>query len=160
MVRNKRIFFSILLLVTIVLFMSDAPLTPQPGQSRGQTVYVPAYSHIYHGDRNQWFNLTVTLSIRNIDMTGKISVDSVNYYNSTGRMLKRYQNQPKVLGPLESIRFIIPESDAFGGSGANFIVTWSAAEKVNNPIIEAVMIGSRQQQGISFVSRGRAILEK
>ncbi|HPQ54459.1 MAG TPA: DUF3124 domain-containing protein, partial [Spirochaetota bacterium] len=74
--------------------------------------------------------------------------------------LKRYQREPRELGPLESIRFIIPESDTFGGSGANFIVKWSAAVDVNNPVIEAVMIGSRQQQGISFVSRGRVILDK
>ncbi|MBU2627056.1 MAG: DUF3124 domain-containing protein, partial [Proteobacteria bacterium] len=35
--------------------------------SYGQTIYVPAYSHIYIGDRERPFLLTVTLSIRNID---------------------------------------------------------------------------------------------
>jgi len=35
--------------------------------SDGQTIYVPAYSHIYSGNREQPFLLTVTLSIRNID---------------------------------------------------------------------------------------------
>ena len=149
-----------LLLLVVILFLSDTPLMPQSGQSRGQTVYVPAYSHIYHGDNNRWYNLTVTLSIRNIDMSRKITINSVDYYNSSGRMLKRYQREPKELGALESIRFIIPESDTFGGSGANFIVKWSATEKVNNPVIQAVMIGSRQQQGISFVTRGRVVIEK
>lgn len=148
------------MLLAVFVFISDGPLVPQPGMSVGQRVYVPAYSHIYHGDRNQWYNLTVTLSIRNIDMKRKITINSVDYYNSSGRMLKRYQRQPKVLGSLESIRFIIPETDTFGGSGANFIVTWSAAEKTNNPIIETVMIGSQQQQGISFVCRGRELLDK
>ncbi|HPJ38602.1 MAG TPA: DUF3124 domain-containing protein [Spirochaetota bacterium] len=160
MMRNKKYYCNTLLLLVSILLLSDTPLMPQPGLSRGQTVYVPAYSHIYHGDNNRWYNLTVTLSIRNIDMGRKITINSVDYYNSSGRRLKRYQREPRELGPLESIRFIIPESDTFGGSGANFIVKWSAAVDVNNPVIEAVMIGSRQQQGISFVSRGRVILDK
>ena len=29
--------------------------------SKGQTVYVPAYSHVYHGHGNHPFNLTATL---------------------------------------------------------------------------------------------------
>lgn len=33
----------------------------------GQSVYVPIYSHIYHGDRENPFDLAATLSIRNTD---------------------------------------------------------------------------------------------
>ena len=40
------------------------------GLSSGQTIYVPAYSHIYTGNREKPFLLTVTLSIRNIDPSG------------------------------------------------------------------------------------------
>ena len=36
--------------------------------SKGQTIYVPAYSHIYSGDRERPFLLTVTVSIRNTDL--------------------------------------------------------------------------------------------
>ena len=31
-------------------------------RSQGQTIYVPAYSHIYHGVKTREFLLTVTLS--------------------------------------------------------------------------------------------------
>ncbi len=52
------------------------------------------------------------------------------------------------------------ESDLRGGSGANFIVKWKADVPANRPIIEAVMIGARGQQGISFTSRGEEVIEK
>ena len=47
--------------------------------SKGQTVYVPIYSHIYIGDRERPFLLAATLSIRNTDPDHQITVLSVNY---------------------------------------------------------------------------------
>jgi len=48
---------------------------------------------------------------------------------------------------------------ARAGSGANFLVKWKSQTKVNPPLIEGVMIGTRSGQGISFVSRGQVINE-
>jgi hypothetical protein len=42
---------------------------------KGQTVYVPVYSHIYSGDREQPFYLAATLSIRNTDTKHAITLD-------------------------------------------------------------------------------------
>jgi hypothetical protein len=44
-----------------------------------------------------------------------------------------------------------------GGSGANFIVEWTAATTVSEPVVEAVMISAQAGQGISFLSPGRVI---
>ena len=55
---------------------------------------------------------------------------------------------------------MIAERDKAGGSGANFIVEWTATQPVTVPIIEAVMIGTQTQQGISFTSRGQVIAER
>jgi hypothetical protein len=123
----------------------------------GQTVYVPAYSHIYHQDKKQTFDLAITLSIRNTDPTNSIVVKSVRYYNSEGKLLKKYLEQPIQLTALASTDFFVDTSDTSGGSGASFIVEWVAQTKVTEPAIEAVMIGSGFQQGISFVSPGRVI---
>ena len=125
--------------------------------SKGQTIYVPAYSHIYIGDREQPFLLTVTLSLRNADTKYKIVFTAVNYYDSEGRLIKKYLNQPLTLKPLESKRYVVPQQDKTGGSGANFIVEWQAEQPVNAALVESVMIGAASQQGISFTSRGRAI---
>ena len=126
---------------------------------RGQTVYVPAYSHIYTGNRELAFNLTINLSVRNTDPDRSITVTRVSYYDTQGKLVRRYLNEDKPLGPMASMRFIVKESDKSGGDGANFIVEWKSEEKVTEPIIEAVMISTASTQGVSFTSRGQAIRE-
>ncbi len=128
------------------------------GLSMGQTIYVPAYSHIYSGSREKPFLLTVTLSIRNIDPSKKIRITAADYYETEGKLLKKQINKPVKLNPLGSLRYVIPEKDTSGGSGANFIVKWESDEPVNPPIVESIMIGTQTQQGISFTSRGRVII--
>lgn len=147
----------------LVLFLGIfcRPLAPeameQPPLSKGQIVYVPAYSHIYHGNRETPLLLSVTLSIRNIDPNNALTITAVNYHETDGPLVKQYIQQPVVLGPLGSERFIVPQRDNTGGSGANFIVSWQAAKAINPPIMETVMIGTQSQLGISFTSRGQAI---
>jgi hypothetical protein len=128
-------------------------------KSKGQTVYIPVYSHIYSGDRERRFYLTATLSIRNIDPSQSILISAVDYYDSDGKIIKHYLTQPLELPPIASTRFVVKESDKAGGSGANFIVTWKASQMVNSPILEAVMVSTQMSQGISFISRGRVIAD-
>jgi hypothetical protein len=125
--------------------------------SKNQLIYVPAYSHIYSGDRETPFLLTVTLSIRNIDPKHQIKITLVDYYETQGKLLKKYIDKPKTLNPLESLRYVIAERDKSGGSGANFMVKWQSEKYVNPPIVETIMIGTQNQQGVSFTSRGQEI---
>ncbi len=127
------------------------------GLVSGQTVYVPAYSHIYIGNKETPYLLTITLSIRNIDPVNPITITQVNYYESQGKFLKELMSEPVVLAPMASTRYIIPQKDKTGGSGGNFIVKWECEQACNPPIIESIMIGTQSQQGISFTSRGRAL---
>lgn len=127
--------------------------------SQGQKVYVPIYSHVYGGDRENPFLLTAILSVRNTDPASAITLTAVDYYDSDGKLLRRYLEKPAEIGALASERYLVRESDKSGGSGAKFIVEWRAALPVNPPILEGVMIGTRMQQGISFVSRGQVIHE-
>lgn len=123
----------------------------------GQTIYVPIYSHIYHGDEKRIFNLAATLSIRNTDLTNPIIMTSVRYYDSNGKLVKQYLERPIQLAALASTDFVVDRTDTSGGSGANFIVEWVAQTKVSQPIVEAVMIGTDFQQGISWISSGKVI---
>lgn len=125
----------------------------------GQSVYVPIYSHIYHGVRDKPFDLTATLSIRNTDLKQEITIISADYFNSDGKLLKKYVEIPIRLKKLASLRYTIKAADKTGGSGAKFIVRWESSVPVNPPLIEAIMISTKSQQGISFVSRGRPIKE-
>ncbi|MEH2263234.1 DUF3124 domain-containing protein [Nostoc sp.] len=126
----------------------------------GQTIYVPVYSHIYHHNRQEIFELAVTLSIRNTDLTNPIVITAVRYYNSEGKLVKQYLERPIQLDALASTDFFINRNDTSGGLGANFIVEWVSQTNISEPIVEAVMIGTDFQQGISFISPGRVITNK
>jgi len=132
----------------------------RPAASSGQLVYVPIYSHIYSGDREQAFLLAATLSIRNTDPDRAITITAVDYYDTEGKLLKRYLETPLKLGKLASVRYVVKESEKEGGSGANFLVRWESAEKASPPLIESVMIGTKSQQGLSFTSRGQVLEER
>lgn len=123
----------------------------------GQTIYVPIYSYIYHDDRKQTYNLTATLSIRNTDLTNPIVITAVRYNDSAGLLVRRYLERPIQLAALASTDFVIDGSDTRGGLGANFIVEWVAQTEVSSPVVEAVLIGSAFQQGISWISPGKVI---
>lgn len=131
----------------------DGPLEP----SRGESVYVPVYSHIYYGNRAQRIELTATLSIRNTDPGRSIRVVSANYHDSSGKRVRAYLDKPVELGPLAATRLVVKESDRSGGSGASFVVRWESGRPASPPIIEAVMVGTAGNRGMSFASRGRAI---
>ncbi|MBE0616811.1 MAG: DUF3124 domain-containing protein [Proteobacteria bacterium] len=158
LLKRRLVLRGFLVLWTCLTIISPSRAEDSQGLSRGQTVYVPAYSHIYAGNREQPFLLTVTLSIRNIDPLRPITVTKIDYYETQGKFLKGFLDGPVVLKPLESARYIIPEKDKAGGSGANFIVEWESGAPANPPIVESVMIGTQTQQGISFTSRGRVVL--
>jgi len=157
--KDKGVLYRYLFFFLVIVannFLSLAHADEAIMLSKGQSLYVPAYSHIYAGNRELPLLLTVTLSIRNVDPQQSITLTSVEYYGTKGEMLKKYVEQSVVLGPLESTHYIIPHKEKEGGSGANFIVTWKSEKAVNIPIVECVMIGA-QGQGISFTSRGQAI---
>jgi hypothetical protein len=123
----------------------------------GQTVYVPIYSHIYTVERSRTWDLTATLSIRNTDLTHPIIITSVSYYGTNGTLIRKYLEQPVELNPLAATDFVVDQADASGGVGAAFVVEWVTQEQVSMPVIEAVMINTVGNQGISFVSPGRVI---
>jgi hypothetical protein len=52
---------------------------------------------------------------------------------------------------------MVQQQDTSGGPGANFLVQWSGPTDVDEPLIEAVMLGQAGDAGISFTSAGRTI---
>ncbi len=146
--------------------LSQLPVAPSPKMVTldknfqavmGQTIYVPIYSHIYYENRQKTFDLAATLSIRNTDLTSPMIVTAVRYYDSNGKLVRQYVERPIQLDALASTDFVVDRNDTSGGSGANFIVEWVAKTEISEPIVEAVMIGSALQQGISWISPGKVI---
>ncbi len=152
--RSAPVFLALAL---AALLLAAQPAAAQQAIS-GQTLYVPVYSHVYHGPKNRPFPLTCTLSIRSTDMTRNFQVLSVDFYNSHGKLVRNLVQEPQLVGPMNTLEYIVHENDNDGGSGANFVVRWSAEQALSAPLVEAVMIGTSSNQGISFVTRGVEML--
>ena len=161
--KNTKILYKFSSILGVAILLAGLATAARAGSdivlSAGQTVYVPIYSHIYSGLKGRPFNLAATLSIRNTDPQQALSLVSVKFYDSDGKLVKEYLDNPAELKAMASTRFILTEADTGGGSGANFLVKWKSQKKINPPLIEGVMIGTRSGQGISFVSRGQVIDE-
>ena len=153
--RILRTIFVVTLLFAAPVYSAEQDVA----LSSGETVYVAIYSNVFTGPKGSPFNLTATLSIRNTDLRNQLSVLSVEYFDNDGKKLREYLKSPITLDPVASHHISIKENDESGGFGANFVVTWKAAKKINPPIIQSIMIGTKSGQGISFVSRGQVINE-
>lgn len=122
----------------------------------GQVIYVPAYSEVFYNDRNT-LDLTITLAIHNTDLDHPIIIKSVRYYDTNGNLVEEYIDQPRQLAPIATASIVVAGEDTHGGVGANFIVEWVAETGVYEPVVEAIMINTSGQQGISLLSPGRVI---
>lgn len=148
-------WIAVALFLTLLNIPAFAGSTPE--ESRGQTLYVPVYSHVLIGNRAQPFALATTLSLRNTSIDKTITIVRADYYDNDGKLVKHYLNKPHQLAPLASLDLFVQEKDKSGGLGANFLVNWTSSEPVSPPVVEAVMIGAASGQGISLVRSGQVI---
>ena len=143
--------------VLVGLLVMTPEAASMVNMSQGQTVYVPASSQVYSGQWSRPFHLAATLSIRNTDPHHAITVCAVDYHDAHGTRVRSYVQEPIALTPWASTHVVVKQSDASGGAGASFVVTWRAQKKVNAPLIEAILIGTASPQAIAIVRRGQAI---
>lgn len=124
---------------------------------RGQVLYMPVYSNIPHTEKKD-YDLSAFLAIHNTDMKYPIRITKVSLFNTDGRTVKHFILQDRLLAPFATAIFTIPKQDQ-SGTGANFLVEWTADQPVNEPLIESVMKDLSGNLGISFLSTGRVIRE-
>ncbi len=144
-----------------------APLALAEGiepASKGQTVYVPIYSEIRHGNTSssgkpETTLMSVLVSVRNTDPTNPIRIVAAPYYNTDGVLIRNSVTSPKPIPPFGTFEIFVELRENLGGSGANYAIKWDAATAVSPPTIDA--LHSRFQAGysVAFISRGRAISE-
>jgi hypothetical protein len=122
-----------------------------------QTDYLPIYSDIYHSDGTKRFLLTSTVSLRNNTLTDTVFLLKADYNDSYGILLKHFVDSAVILLPLESIEFVVEETENEGGAGAHFIIEWGADRENQQMLIQGIMISTNYQQGISFVTDAKTI---
>lgn len=131
-------------------------------RTNGQVLYLPIYSHIWHGDVDGKGQPTKTLvsvsvSIRNTDPSKPIRITSAQYFDTDGRKLREYVPAPKTIAPMGTFEIFIPRSDDTGGSGANFAIAWKSDATVNAPIVEALHANLPAGRSIAFTTSARQI---
>lgn len=130
--------------------------------STGQTLYVPVYSHIRHGNldgkgKPQILGLSAMLSIRNTDPGNAITVTSARYYDTAGRLLREFVGTPIRLEAMASTELFVENKDDSGGSGANFVVVWKSERPISPPVVETVNAYLFGPHSLAFTSPAREI---
>ena len=131
--------------------------------SKGQMLYLPIYSTIWHGDTHpikgepMKSNMSALVSIRNTSLKTPIKILSARYYNTEGKLIKNFVSTPKAIVPLGTLELFIEKSEAEGGSGANFLIQWEAATDTNVPVVEAVHIDNQASRPYSFITSARVV---
>lgn len=118
--------------------------------------YLSVYSQIYNETEHKTYNLTATVSIRNVNSRDTIYIDNAEYFNTRGHAIRKYFKKTVYLAPMETVEIVIEENDKEGGTGANFHFDWRIKPSSNEPLFEAVMISSFGQ-GLSFTTQGKRI---
>jgi hypothetical protein len=152
---HRRRSISLLLFFLVAVFARAAERTV--ATSIGEMIYVPIYSSIFFHDSKRTIDLAATLSIHNVDPDHSLDVTKVAYHDTAGKLIRNYVEKPVVLAPFETRNFVIEKTDTTGGTGANFIVEWRAADLIVSPLVEALMVNLSSNQSISFTSQGKVI---
>ena len=132
------------------------------GRSVGQLLYLPIYSHVWHGDvdgkgQPAKMLVSVSVSIRNTDPGKSIRIISAQYYDTDGKKLREYLTSPKTIGPMGTYEIFVSRSDDTGGSGANFLISWKSDAPVSPPIVEGFHANLPVGRSIAFTTWARPI---
>ena len=154
----RRAFAALLLAACAAAAMAQEA----PPASAGQTLYLPIYSDLWHGDlgsRNQPDKtaLSALVSIRNTDPARPIRILSARYHDSQGKLVRDFVPKARVVPPLGAFELFIERSESEGGSGASFLIRWQADRPVNPPVVEAVHADLRNPRTVSFITVARPV---
>lgn len=153
----KRTLLVVTLWAALPAFAEETPL------SSGQTLYLPVYSHIWHGDRvvdgryplrNQ---VSALISIRNTSLKTPIKVLTASYYSTDGKLLKEYVAAPRMIGRMGTLELFVEKKESAGGSGANFLIRWQSATPTNPPLVEAIHADIKGHQTLTFTTKAQPI---
>ncbi len=115
--------------------------------------YLSLYSQIYSVSDEQTTNLTAMVSMRNTSDLDTIFILKAEYYDTHGKPIRKYFDDPIYLAPLETAEIIIDEVDVTGGTGANFIFEWQISKNSSVPLFEGIMSSGIGRNGLSFITQ-------
>lgn len=125
---------------------------------KGQTLYLPIYSHMLYGNlgksgKASQVLLSALVSIRNTDGKRPLRIQSARYFDTHGTLLGERLAAPVVLPPFGTLELFVELNDASGGSGANFVVKWDAEQAINPPLVEALHANMDGGKAVIFMTQ-------
>lgn len=161
------IFFSVFILISCVKSENKSKskipkidwndrsvaINPHDSVTTGST-YLSVYSEIYSYSEERTYDLTVTVSMKNIYKKDSVFINKAEYFNTEGKSVRTYFDKPIYIKPMETLEIVIDQKDLLGGSGGNFVFDWTVKKPNLEPHFEAIMISTYGQQGLSFTSQG------
>lgn len=148
--------------VCLSLTLVPTALAEMPTLSKGQTLYLPVYHRVYIDQIERDYDLSVTLVVRNTDLSNSITVYEGQHFDGAGLLKERFFKQPLVIPPLGSARRLIKKSGESPklAAGPSFIIKWRSDKPVNPPLVQSVMVGIRSSLGVSFMTTAFPIVDK
>ncbi|AXS81538.1 DUF3124 domain-containing protein [Dechloromonas sp. HYN0024] len=148
-----------ILLPSTAAFAQDA----RPS-AKGQTLYLPIYSHMLYGNlgksgKASQVLLSALVSIRNTDGKRPVRVVSARYYDTNGKLISERVPVPVVVQPFGTLELFVELNDASGGSGANFIIKWEAEQAVSPPLVESLHANMDGGKAVIFMTQSVPLAE-
>ncbi len=159
MQRMKKMRAGLFALVFCLFGQSTAGIAQEARPlSKGQSVYLPIYSHMLYGNlgksgKASFVLLSALVSIRNTDSKRPLRILSAKYFDTQGKLLGERVSGPAVLPPLGTLELFVELNDASGGSGANFVVKWEADAAINPPLVEALHANMDGGKAVIFTTQ-------
>lgn len=122
-------------------FASSLTTIPTGNLPVSGAFYVPVYSSVSMSQGKSRADFSVTLSIHNASETRPLVIKRIAYFDTSGKMVESYLKAPIALKPFSTVEVFVPTTDIRGGTGANFVMDWAAAEEIAEPVVEALMVG-------------------
>jgi hypothetical protein len=130
--------------------------------STGSTLFVPVYRGFYqiYGTSRDSYALTSTFYLFNIDPKQAIEILSIDFYDSSGKLLKKLIEQPLLVKPRHSTEITMqPRTQPEEDCASYLTIRWKSTQPANTPIAEVLMVGQVMNRGISFATRGYEVKE-
>lgn len=158
---NASSFLKFVVSIATLAFVSLTLAQSLPS-SLGQVLYLPIYSHIYHGDLDKQGKpiqtlLSAHVSIRNTNIQESLKILYARYYDTDGKLVREFIPNQLTIPPLGTHELFVQRSDVSGGSGANFLIAWSAKTSVNPPLVEALHADIQPARTLTFITAARPI---
>jgi hypothetical protein len=138
-------------------FASSLTAVPADPLAVSGAFYVPVYSSVSMSQGRLRADFSVTLSVHNASETRPLVLKRIAYFDTVGKLVESYLKAPIALKPFSTVEVFVATTDVRGGTGANFVVDWAAADDIAEPAVEALMVGSVGNGHYAFISQGRPI---